>query len=267
MKKENVTTATKTIGSVQKAVHILKILASATDGKTLTEISQEMDCGVSAVYHLINTLKLNGIVDQNEINKKYRLGAGLYSLCSTPYTQSSIAAIAQPYLDRLNQRVSEACNLIILEGLHIIYIAQSSARNMPQMFTQIGSKVPYYCTGSGKAILAFKPTEIWKRYFNNTDFIQYTPNTIKDIDSLRAELTQIREYGLAYDREEYAIGITCVAAPIFSKNNEIIAAISVSGPTRRIFDKIKDQALEENIRTIASELSEDLKVSLSEREL
>lgn len=58
---------------------------------------------------------------------------------------------------------------------------------------------------------------------------RWTPYTITDPEEIREELATIRKDGIAHDRQEIALGLSCIAAPIFGRNNEPIAAMSVSG--------------------------------------
>ena len=250
--------SSKTIGSVEKATRILEIIAQSQSGIGVTEISHSLDCGVSATYHLLNTLKLCGLIEQDSTSKKYRIGYGLFHICSIARNQNFLVNMAQPYLEHLSQGSGETCNLIILEGLQVIYIAQVAVNNILQMFTQLGSKAPYYCTGGGKALLAFREEKEWFRYIKNTNFFRYTKNTNVDVETLCKELETIRREGIAFDREEREDGVTCIAAPIFSESGEAVAAISVSGPTGRMKEKLSMQALELRVRKVASEISQEL---------
>lgn len=249
---------TKTIGSVEKAAQILEIIAQSETGLGATEISRSLNCGVSATYHLLNTLKLCGLIDQDISSKKYRIGYGLFQICSRAKRHSTLNGMVQPYLDHLSQVSGETCNMIELEGLQIVYIAQAAVNNMLQMFTQLGSKAPYYCTGGGKVLLAFRERNEWHRYIRNTDFVPYTDNTISSGDALLAELEDIRRDGIALDREERENGVTCIAAPVFDSKGEAIAAVSVSGPTGRMREKMAAQALEDQIRSTAAQISAEL---------
>ncbi len=255
--KKEINKNTKTIGSVIKAIEIVKEIAESETGLGVTEISSSLDYGVSATYHLVNTLKLSNIIEQDRKTKKYKIGFELFRICGLAKNQSVLANTAQPYLDKLREKVDETCNLAILDGNNIMYIAQSESTKLLKMFTQLGAKVPFYCTGAGKALLAYQPLDIQHLIISGTNLVSYTENTITTPEGLTGEFDSIKEKGYALDNEEREYGVTCVAVPIFDCYGEAVAAISVSGPTARLKKKeiIK---LIGSVRVAANELSHNL---------
>jgi DNA-binding IclR family transcriptional regulator len=248
---------TKTIGSVIKAVEVLEELAKSEDGLGVTEISNRLNYGVSATYHLLNTLKQCNIIEQDKKTKKYRIGFELFRICGMAKRQNALASLAQPYLDKLREMVGETSNLVVLDGNEVIYIAQSESTKLLKLFTQLGAKVPFYCTGGGKAILSYQPKKVQDLVLNNTNFIKFTGNTLSDINELVRELDIIRQQGYAMDNEEREEGVTCIAAPVFDCYGEAIASISISGPTYRLKEKGITTIIK-NVTDTAKELSESL---------
>lgn len=253
----NIMKDTKTIGSVIKAVEVLEELAKSEDGLGVTEISNRLNYGVSATYHLLNTLKQCNIIEQDKKTKKYRIGFELFRICGMAKRQNALASLAQPYLDKLREMVGETSNLVVLDGNEVIYIAQSESTKLLKLFTQLGAKVPFYCTGGGKAILSYQPKKVQDLVLNNTNFIKFTGNTLSDINELVRELDIIRQQGYAMDNEEREEGVTCIAAPVFDCYGEAIASISVSGPTYRLKEKDLSTIIN-NVIDVAKELSESL---------
>jgi len=253
----NIMKDTKTIGSVIKAVEVLEELAKSEDGLGVTEISNRLNYGVSATYHLLNTLKQCNIIEQDKKTKKYRIGFELFRICGMAKRQNALASLAQPYLDKLREMVGETSNLVVLDGNEVIYIAQSESTKLLKLFTQLGAKVPFYCTGGGKAILSYQPKKVQDLVLNNTNFIKFTGNTLSDINELVRELDIIRQQGYAMDNEEREEGVTCIAAPVFDCYGEAIASISISGPTYRLKEKGITTIIK-NVTDTAKELSESL---------
>jgi IclR family transcriptional regulator, acetate operon repressor len=64
-----------------------------------------------------------------------------------------------------------------------------------------------------------------------------TPKTITTPAALRSEIEQVQAAGYAVDDEEHAVGLRCIAAPIFDETGESVAAISASGPMARIVEE------------------------------
>jgi len=245
---------TKTIGSVIKAVEVLRLLSTSETGLGVTEISNNLNYGVSATYHLLNTLRLCNIIEQDKDTKKYRIGFELFRISSIAKNQNSLANIAQVHLDKLKEAVGETSNLVTLDDNNIVYIAQSESSNLLKMFTQLGARVPFYCTGAGKVLLAYQTKEVQNYILDKTDLTKYTKNTLTTKEELINEFKIIKIQGYALDNEERELGVTCIAAPIFDCYNEVVASISVSGPTSRLKEKGLKAIINHVIRT-SEELS------------
>ncbi len=245
---------TKTIGSVIKAVEVMEELAKSEDGLGVTEISSRLNYGVSATYHLLNTLKQCNIIEQDKKTKKYRIGFALFRISGMAKRQNVLANLSQPYLDKLREVVGETSNLVILDGSEIVYIAQSESTKLLKMFTQLGAKVPLYCTGGGKILLAYQPKRIQDLILSKSNFQRYTQNTLASAEDLMEELEIIKKQGYALDNEEREEGVTCIAAPVFDCYGEAIASISISGPTYRLKEK-QTSVIIKNVMDIAKELS------------
>src|SRR6185312_13350906 len=112
----------------------------------------------------------------------------------------------------LYEATHETVHLGVLVGSHVLYIDKISGRYSSPVATQIGTRKPMYCTALGKAILAFSPPELLASLLREP-LTRYTAHTISTPEALLRELAEVRKAGVAYDREEYTLGITCVAAP------------------------------------------------------
>jgi DNA-binding IclR family transcriptional regulator len=165
--------------------------------------------------------------------------------------------IAQPFLDKLRVMVDETSNLMVLDGYEVANIAQSESTKLLKMFTQLGAKAPLYCTGGGKAILAYKPVSFQDLILSKISLQRYTDNTITTIEDLRKEFRLIKKQGYAIDNEEREEGIICVASPIFDCYGEVVAAISISGPSYRIKEKDLSNIISSVVLT-AKEISANL---------
>lgn len=248
---------TKTIGSVIKAVQIIEEIAKSDTGLGVTEISNKLNYGVSATYHLLNTLKLCNIIEQDKKTKKYRIGFALFRISAMARRQNLLANIAQPYLEELMEQIGETANLVVLDGDEAVYIAQAESNKLVKMFTKIGARVPFYCTGAGKVLLAHQPKNMKSLILEKTQYEKFTNNTITSPKILAEEFEYILNNGYAIDNEEREEGVTCIAAPVYNSDGEVIAALSISGPTYRLKAEEIDSIIESVVIT-AKELSRSL---------
>jgi len=243
MKQNDKENNKKTIGSVLKAVEIIELLAASDEEIGVTEISSYLNYGVSATYHLLNTLKICKMIEQDCKTKKYRLGLKLWKIGKLAREQNHLSVFVQSYLKELRELTGETTNLTVLDNAEIIYIAQAESRKLIRMFTKIGARVPLHCSAAGKVLLAFQTPEKQRAIIDNITFHKFTEKTVTDPEKLREQLGSIRQSGYAFDEEEREAGVSCIAAPIFDFDKEVMAAISISGPTSRFESENRKELL------------------------
>lgn len=234
----------KTIGSVIKAVEIINYIAESDQEMGATEISEGLGYGVSATYHLLNTLKESNFITQNERSKKYQLSLKLWQLGMKAFSQNNLGTALRQFLTKLKKETGETSNLTVLDRKSIVYIAQEESDKLIKMFTKTGATAPLHCTASGKIFLAYmddvKREEILKDYI----MTRFTKNTITTKKQLLLELKEIKDKGYGFDIEERDEDVSCIAAPIFGTNGEVLACISISGPHTRFTKENKDRWIE-----------------------
>lgn len=222
------------VNSVIRAMSILDILGKYERELGITEIGEELCLHKSTVYRLISTLEKRGYIKQNLRTGKYFLGLHLMELGMAVLNQLDLRRVASPYLNELREKTDEVVHLGILDQDQIVYIDKIDIERPLTMGSKIGGRSPGYCTGLGKVLLANLPQDKLEKMFMDTKLYRFTPNTITDYNLLLEHFARIREQGYAIDDEEHELGIRCLAAPIKDYRGEVIAAISVSGPTLRM---------------------------------
>ena len=227
--------STSRVQSLDRALDILEALAASGGEVGLSELSERVGLHISTVHRLLAALVKRGYARQNGPSGRYILGPHLLKLASSAARmgQIDLRLEARPVLQALSDLSGETTNLVILLDQQIVYIDQVASRHTVRMFTQIGTRAPVYCTGAGKALLAFRlPSDI-ETYLAGETWHAYTSSTITSPAAMREELDRIRARGYALDDGEMDADVHCVAAPIFDHTGAPLAAISVSGPVSR----------------------------------
>ena len=224
------------VKSAERVLKIFELLESSSDGLTNKDISSRLQFAPSSTIALLQTMAENGYLSVDE-QKRYSLGGKLVSLGAVAASRFDIGRMATPYLKHLTQTLGETSFLGVLSGDEIVYIAKENCERTINTNAQIGSRKPVYCTGLGKAFLAFLPPEESRDIVNKLDFHKYTDNTIMDIQELRSQLQEFRLQGFATDDQEIEENLWCLAVPIYDGYHRMVAAISVSGPKERMMDK------------------------------
>jgi IclR family acetate operon transcriptional repressor len=190
---------------------------------------------LSTAHRILATLIAHDYVRQDRQTRSYRLGLQLVHMAEAARSQLDLREETADSLQELANRTGELANLIIPSGTRAIYIAQAQppTRFAMAIFAQIGTWVPLYCTGAGKAILACSSQNEVETVIK--DGLQaHTPNTITNPLRLQQELAEIRRRHYAVDDEEREIGVRCIASPILDSRGRVLAALSISGPAGRI---------------------------------
>lgn len=228
------------INSLAKAAKIIELLAEAGE-LSVSEIAKNLSMHRSATHRFLATLRELGYLEQSE-DSRYSLSLKLFEIGINIANRMEVRKIVHPFLIDLASRHEETANLGIMEGLEVIYADKVESPHLLRMDLAVGRRVPTYCTGLGKAMLSTWSDAAVRKAFLGVKFERRTPATIVNIQDLLAELRSARSLGYAIDNEELAVGVRCVAAPVFNYTGNCIAAISIAAPTLRMTDEKMEKA-------------------------
>ena len=142
-----------------------------------------------------------------------------------------LPAIAQPRLEELSRHIGESSSLSVLDGHDVVYVNRVPVRRIMTVSITIGTRFPAYATSMGRVILAGLPADELDAYLAAVELEAFTPSTLVDAPSLRAELERIREQGFAIVDQELEPGLRSLAAPVHSPTGRVVAAVNVSTQT------------------------------------
>jgi len=225
------------VQSVERTLDILESLVEFGTEVGLVEISQAVNLPLATVHRLLGTLIQRGYVKQNQHNRKYSLGFRALQMGHDMRQRFSLRLEARPFLQRLVQRIGESANLAVLDDGEVVYIDQAQSSRILRMFTQVGNRLPVHSTGSGKALLAYLPSDVVTGILRRFGLSSRTPRTITDTKVFLDELAKTRERGFALDDEEQEEGVRCLAVPVRDASGQVVASLSVSGPVTRLNDE------------------------------
>jgi len=220
-------------GTVGKALDVLDQVASFGRPVRFSELLEHSPYPKATLYRFLQTLTNQGMLSLDPDRQTYAPGIRLVRLAHTAWTQASLAPVARPYLDRLSREIGETVHLAQMDHGQVLYVDKRNANRPIEMFSEAGKVGPAYCTGVGKAMLAFLGEGELAVALSQQSYHRFTPGTLGDAEALRADLRQIRARGYAFDREEHEPGIICVAMPILTQNGRVLGALSVTSSTAR----------------------------------
>jgi len=251
--------AEKKDGTVGKALEILDLVASTERPIRFSELLAQSAHPKATLYRFLQTLTNQGMLSYDDDRQTYSLGLRLVRLAHAAWGQSSLAPVARPHLDSLAEETGETLHLAQFDNGQVLYVDKRNAARPVEMFAAAGKVGPAYCTGVGKAIMAYMEGDKLERALSQQAYLQYTSTTLTSAKALCDELKTIRAEGFAYDREEHEPGIICIAAPIHSGGNRVIGAISVTTTTQRRSLEDLDE-LRPRLLKCATEIGEDAAV-------
>jgi len=213
-------------------------MVAATPGEIgLTELARRTGLKKATVHRLAADLVAHKMLERGGYG--YRLGLHLFELGQKVPAPRRLRRSALPYMTDLLAATGEVVQLGVLDGTEIVYVEKLAGRHGASAPSIVGSRLPAYCSGLGKAILAFSDDAVVERVLA-APMPARTSATITDPTRFLAELRRIRESGVAYDREEGTAGILCVASAIVVDSyvgrdgHRAVAGLSLTGAAGRM---------------------------------
>jgi DNA-binding IclR family transcriptional regulator len=220
------------VQSVDRAVSILQVIAQH-GAAGVTEISTSLNVHKSTVARLLSTLESRGMVEQSANRGRYRLGYGVVQLAAAATKKYDLSLVSRPICQDLAEKVGETVNVAVSDSNSVVSIEQVIGSSTVTTVNWVGQRTPMHATSAGKVFLANMPTQELKSVLAQ-GLARYTDETIVDSSMLLDDLETVRTRGYAQTVNEHEVGLAAVAAPIRSMDGQVIAALTVSGPTFRI---------------------------------
>jgi DNA-binding IclR family transcriptional regulator len=195
------------------------------------------------MYALLQTMSKSGWVQYNDNDQCYSLGVRALEAGSAYTRTLTLPDRARLTMTKLSAELNETVQLSILDGRFNVYIAKVEGRQALRLASEVGRRLPAHATGLGKVLLAQVPLKECRERMDGVGLERFTPNTVTSFEELMDELRLIRQRGYGEDREEYSLGVRCVAVPIFDHTAQAVAAMSVSIPSIRFSRDARQTAL------------------------
>lgn len=215
---------------LERAFSLLEAVGSDGTSVGLAELARRSGLAKATAYRLANQLIELHVLER--VGEEYQLGLKLFELGSSVARQREVREAALPFMQDLYEATHETIHLGVLDDAEVLYVEKIAGRRRCAVPTTLGTRKPLHCTSLGKAILAYSSPQLLQTVIAN-GLPRRTRYTITVPHRLELELTRAAEAGVAYDREEYELGITCVGSPLLNAAGRAWAAISVTGPTTR----------------------------------
>lgn len=238
------------VQALERVVAILEVLRETREPLGVSEIARRLSLAKPSAHRLLIALEEAGMVAATQ--GRYRLGLQLLHWGVAAAGQFDFRDAARPIMEELVRRTGETVHLAVWNDGHAVYIDRVNGSNAIQLHSSIGGRAPGHATASGLSLLAFQdaPTQADAE----RRLVRFTPRTIGTAAELRSRLATVRQQGFAMSAEAWREGTAGVAAPVRSHDGEVLASLSVAGPTKRIVERAEHLA--KLVRGAADEISQ-----------
>ncbi|TWG99739.1 IclR family transcriptional regulator [Mesorhizobium sp. J18] len=219
------------VGSLQRGLTVLEILATNPAGLTLTETAERAGLTRAGTRRFLLTLVASGYATQD--GRRFRLSPRLLSLARTSLGGASLWTYAEPFMREVSDGLGESCSAAVLDGENVLYVARIAGQRIVSVALHVGTRLPAYCTAMGRVLLSDMPEEELNAFFRRADIRANTPKTITDPRRLSEKVMETRQNGYGIADEELELGLRSIAVPIRDRTGRIAAAINVSTQSAR----------------------------------
>ncbi len=217
-----------------RVVRILELVDKNPDGMSLSEISTILELPKGTISPILKTLTACNFIKQE--GNLYTTDFRLFELGLHYSSGNNALNIIRRHICELVSEVNEICQMGVLRENDVYYLLRENADTVIQINSNVGTSLPAYITGLGKALLSGLSDEEIRKLYDGYEFIRYTPNTITDVDTLIAEVDKVRNSGFAFESEESTPDICCIAVPL-EEDGKVRCAMSVTIPKFRFSDE------------------------------
>ena len=247
-------TEQKTIQSIDRAFRIIEYI-QANDEVTLSELSSVFEISKSAIHYHLNTLMKHGYVIKE--GKYYYIGLRFLDPAIHAKNRKRECQIVHPKVEYLAEETGERAQFITEENGLGIHVHSEIGENGIQSESRVGKTVYLHATSAGKAILASLPRERVEEIVSTYGTPALTENTIDSHDELFGALDEIRDRGYAFNRAERKDGMMAIGAPVKYPDGQVLGAVSVTGPLRRMEEKHED-----DLPNLLLDITEEIRLRL-----
>lgn len=246
------------VPALEKALDIMEYIARKRRSVPLKEVSTELGISSATVYRTVNYLCHRQYLRKDpQVDGAYLLGPTLLSLSDAITEQIDLLTEAAPILKELATNSEQTAQIGILQDFGVMYIEQALPAKPVNIIAALRTIIPVNLSASGKVLVAYLPPREQTYFLEHAQLVRQTENSIVDPASFQQELLTVRQAGYALDREEYARGIGCVAAPILDHTGQTVAAIGLTG---KVADYAGDnlERLVSLVKAAANEISQKI---------
>jgi IclR family transcriptional regulator, pca regulon regulatory protein len=219
--------------SLEKGLAVLLAFCRKRRTMTIAEVAEATAINKSSAQRMVFTLEQLGYLRKHPQTRRYQLTPRVMEVGFNYLATNPMIELANPFLSELTNLTKETCCLTEPDGTDMVYVARFASSQFVPVHMPIGSRIPIYCSGSGRAYLSAMAEDDARRIIERSKRVQHTPHTRTDVEEILAELSIARERGYAVNQEELFLGDMVLAAPVLNASGQPVGALNIVAPTGR----------------------------------
>lgn len=243
--------------TIERFIQVMDCFSIDQNELGVREVARLTGLSSSVCGRLMMALRNQGLLVQNLESRTYSVGPKSLRWAEIYTTNLDIRNVALPVLHDLLRETKETISLYILDGDERLCVERIESAQNVRIVARIGRRLPLYAGSAGKLLLAYLPEKRQDEILSRSPLIPFTPKTITVINALKEELKKIKQQGFACSDGEWVEDAAGIAAPIFDMKGDILAALTVSGPSFR-FTAEKIEFHKNILIKAAEQISNDL---------
>jgi DNA-binding IclR family transcriptional regulator len=233
--------------TLERGLQILVCLADAEAPLTVTDVAARVLMPKSSVYRFLLALRAYGLAEETE-RGRYHLGTRALALGQAARKHLNLPRLCRPLMQDLAHATGESVILTVIRWPYGVCIERVESAHPVRLTMEPGTVTALHAGASCKVLLAFADPGLRERYLRETPLHRYTEGTTIDPEVLRRQLREIRAHGYAITADEVDVGSSGVAVPILGIDDDLVAGLSIAGPTVRLDAAMIDRCREALVR-------------------
>ena len=218
--------------SLERGLKVIRAFSEHRHHLTISQVAQTTGLSRAAARRCLHTLTRLGYAGEQD--KRYFLRPLVLTLGHSYLSSTPLAALAQPYLDQVSERLAESCSVAVLDGDDIVYVCRSAETRIISINLLVGTRLPAYCTSMGHVLLAQLAPQTLEDYLARVSLVARTDRTTTSAPRLRRLLKAVRDDGHALLDQELEAGLRSIAVPVRDVRGSVVAAMNVSTHASRV---------------------------------
>lgn len=225
-----------TLKTLNQALEVLFKFTEEDPVWGLRELSKTMDINHTVVYRILQTFENKKILVKDDKTKKYQLGPGVIPILTTYKSMNKLSDLVIPIMEELSIETGESVFLTWKEGQEGTTVEIVESTHNIRFTVSKGTSTPLYIGASTKSIMAFLTAEEQEEILKK-DLKKKTEKTVTSKEILLRDLEKIKKEGWVYTEGEYSDDVFGISTPLFNKDNQVVASLTLAGPIYRIHEE------------------------------